>query len=290
MASALPQLHRLEVLLLGGNGIGPQGARFLAKDIAAISATLQELDLSENGLGPEGIGILVAPLQGLPKLRSLRLRSGWASSEGIESLLGLLRGLAPQLEKLDLSQNRLGADSLRALLRDLPEMPELQSLSLAENPFATAGLVAMPDASSFESLGAAMPKLSELDLSGTGLGSDEFTLRAIARGMPQSLVSLQLSASKLQDRQLQGLLQELPVLPKLQSLTLVQAQMNDVALNVLLELALGDKLPRLHTLDVRGNMVSAGAIDHFHKRMMCSSSIFRVLRSNKAPRRPSGRK
>lgn len=277
LAGALPRMLRLEALLLGGNGIGPIGARSLGEGLRALHETLEELDLSENGLGPTGIQNLAGPLQALPKLRVLRLRGGWASSEGVPALLELLRGCARGLEKLDISQNRLGAPAVRLLLAELPDLPELQWLNLSENSFAVAEFAAQPNAANFARLAEAAPKLRELELSGCGLGSCEFALRVIAKGMPLALQSLTLSASKLREQQLRALVEDLPQLLELQSLAMVQAQIDDAALEPLAALIAGDRMPRLHTLDLRGNMVKLGP-HLLRQRLSRSSATLRELR------------
>ncbi|CAE8712804.1 unnamed protein product [Polarella glacialis] len=264
VASALPQLLQLQALLLAGNGIGPQGAVFLGQGLVALCGTLRELDLSANGLTAEGLRELVGPCQ-LLKLRVLKLRGSWIAAEGVEALVLLLQPLGPSLEELDLSQNKLYASSMRALLAGLPEMPKLQWLSLAENTFATADFVAWPPGTSnFGRLAEVAPQLRELDLRDIGLGTsaDDFALRAVGAGIPPGLEKLHLSGSKLEAVQLQQLFQVLPPGLRLRVLSLVRCQLDDAGVAMLAVAALGITLPsldQLRVLDIRANPVSSAA-------------------------------
>jgi len=280
LAALMPNMPRLQALLIGDNGIGPQGALFLGQGMAVMNDTLQELDLSSNGLGPEGLHALAGPLRQLAHLRVLRLRFGWASSEGVDVLSQLLQPLGPKLELLDLSQNKLNASSMRSLIADFPAMPELRSLSLAENSFANIDFVAPPGTPNFLRLTKGCPVLRELDLSSIGLGSDESALRAIVSALPQTLQNLQLSAARLQDPQLQQLLEVLPPLPELESLVLMRAQMDDTAAEVLARFLTSRTLPKLRLLDIRGNPITCKGCSVLQESLRQMPS-FRELRGAK---------
>eukprot|EP00928_Gymnodinium_smaydae_P043356 TRINITY_DN2906_c0_g1_i1.p1 TRINITY_DN2906_c0_g1~~TRINITY_DN2906_c0_g1_i1.p1 ORF type:complete len:482 (-),score=87.96 TRINITY_DN2906_c0_g1_i1:1901-3316(-) len=234
IAQALPQMLQLKTLLLADNGMGPQGAISLARGLEALAATLQELDLSANGLGIEGLQILTEPLRRMQQLRVLRLRGSWAGdADGVGVLLELLAPLASQLNDLDLSNNRLGVSSMRSLLAQLPLMPGLQTLNLSENHFANSDFGAQSAHPNLRALAEVAPALTDLNLGCIGLGSDESALRAISSVLPNTLEKLYLSASKLHAPHLQILQATIPPLPRLRHLVLVQAQMDDIAANVL---------------------------------------------------------
>merc|ERR1712032_1279663 len=135
-------------------------------------------------------------------------------------------------------------------------MPELRSLSLAENIFATIDFATLPGTPNFSRLIEVCPLLEELDLTGIGLGSEELSLRAIASALPPTIVKLQLSASRLREPQLQQLLEVLPPLPELKSLAMTQAQIDNAAAEVLSRLLTFRTVPKLRLLDIRGNPIT----------------------------------
>jgi len=275
LAQALPNMKCLKVLMLGNNGIGPEGTFALARGLEFVRETLEDLDLSGNGLGPEGLQILGGPLQQVQNLKALSLRGAWTSSEGVDALLELLRAIAPKIERLDLSQNRLGPDGVRQLLAALPDLPQLRTLKIGENYFATSEFCARRGAN-FEKIAVAAPALEELDLGGVGIGSCVFALTAIISALPRGLKELSLSSSKMQGAQMRHLVDAMPRMPELRTLRLVQAQMDDKAASSLE--ALAGKLPALRVLDIRGNILSKQAISVLEKglRQMPSFQELRV--------------
>lgn len=274
LAQALPNMKCLKVLMLGNNGIGPEGTLALARGLEFVRETLEDLDLSGNGLGPEGLQILAGPLQQVQNLKALSLRGAWTSLEGVDALLELLRAIAPKIERLDLSQNKLGPDGMRQLLAALPDLPQLRTLKMGENYFATSEFCTRR--TNFEKIAVAAPALEELDLGGVGIGCCVFALTAIISALPRGLKELSLSVSKMQGTQMSHLVDAMPRMPELQTLRLVQAQMDDKAASSLEELA--GKLPALRVLDIRGNFLSKQVLSVLEKglRQMPSFQELRV--------------
>merc|ERR1712130_11184 len=108
----------------------------------------------------------------------------------------------------------------------------------------------------FNRLAEIAPALRELILDGTGLGSDEFALRAIGKSLPCSLHLLGLSTTKLRVPQLQQLQEVMPPLLELRTLVLASAQMDDACAKELTTLLEKGQMTALQVLDIRGNAVS----------------------------------
>lgn len=276
LAFALPQLSELRALQLSGNGFGAAGARAFSEALAHKGHSLDELDLALNGLGSVGLEFL---LSASLKLRSLGLRGNWLASDGVEVLLELLSSCPESIEHLDLAQNRFGPQGVRRLLEGLPSLPRLRTLDLAENHFATAAFAG----GNFNRLASLTPNLEELNLSACSIGSDDEVLRAVGAGLPTSLKSLSISASQLQAPQIVQLLEAMPRLAHLQHLGLVQARLDDAAIQAIVALCPLDSLPHLQCLDISGNSVSDNAIESLVKGLRLSPT-FRQLRTGR-PRR-----
>ncbi|CAL1143751.1 unnamed protein product [Cladocopium goreaui] len=241
---------QLQTLLLGGNGLGPAGLAALVRSLSQLP--LSTLDLSLNGLGTTGVETLLpAGLQ----LQSLNLRGNWFGSSHSEIIVHLLQSMSATLVKLDISQNKLGPHGVGEIVRNLPPLPKLRALILAENQFATADF--LPEA--FGHLSEMAPQLEELDLTANQLGSHRPTVGALCKQLPGSLRALWLGASSLKGENLQAVLQNLD-LPLLQRLSLVQAMMDDQSLQLFSGWWVKDPLPQLQFLDISGNFVSGAAI------------------------------
>jgi len=253
LSVSLPKLCKLRVLTLAGNGLGPAGARALSSGLRAISATLEQLDLSLNGLEAEGVAALVpASLQ----LRWLCLAGSWIAPEGVDALLQLIQPMTPHLTHLDLAHNKLNAEGTCLLLERLPCMPQLRSLNLAENYFATRDFLNTP----LNRLAECAPLLEELNLKANSLGSDDMAVREIASHLPSTLVSLHLGVAQLKAPQLQVLIDALPALPRLEDLSFAVARLDDDAVDILASTAFLEKLPELQYLDLCGNAISMPAL------------------------------
>lgn len=252
LASVLPNLASLEALILPGNALGAHGTQALAQGLPAVAAHLRELDISENGLGRLGLEALLPA--GLT-LQVLSLRRSWLAPEDAPALQQLLAPMSGTLTKLDLAQNKLGAAGVRLLLEQLPPCPRLRILDMAENHFATAEFATEP----CPRFAACAPHLEDLNLNACRLGSDEAALRALAGGLPPALRVLQLSASDLQTPRLQMLLEALPMLAELRSLSLVAARLDGETAEALAARAPLAGMPKLQVLDISGNAVPCAA-------------------------------
>lgn len=283
LAAVLPGLSALQALCLAGTALGHLGVAALAPGLASVQATLTELDLSANGIGAEGVEALVPASL---KLEVLSLRQNWIGPHGAGMLIPVLRSMAGSLRSFDVTSNKLGPDGVRVLLEQLPHLPRLRALFLAENHFATADFASAP----FANLAAAAPALEELDVTACHLGSDDAALRCVVVGLPTSLRSLNLGASNLAAPQLRLLLGALPDMPWLERLSLVMTQLDDEAAAVLGAWRLGSSgvptpgpLPRLRVLDISGNYVSGLAAGVLAASFRQPPSLFQQLRGARLP-------
>ncbi|CAK9057886.1 unnamed protein product [Durusdinium trenchii] len=249
LANWLPSLPTLQVLMLGGNALGPAG---LATLVPALAPSLKILDLSLNGLGTTGIEALMpAEL----KLESLNLYGNWLGSTNAEVVPVLLQSMSDTLITLDLAQNKLGPRGLHDVLVNLRPLPRLRKLVLAENSFATEDFP--PEA--FSRLSVAAPQLEELDLRASQLGGDRRVLGGVIQALQKSLRILHLGAASLEGEALAVLLENLD-LPLLENLSLVQARLVDSSLQVLgswWSKGPSVPLPKLRSMDLSGNFVSS---------------------------------
>merc|ERR1712137_1111162 len=96
MVTGMP---RLEKLNLANNNLGRDGAHVLAAGLAAVSASLVELDFSENGTEAAGVdAITAAPL----RLKVLSLRKNWPAAQAdADSMKRLLQCLQDSLVSLE---------------------------------------------------------------------------------------------------------------------------------------------------------------------------------------------
>uniref|UniRef100_A0A7S1WIV0 F-box domain-containing protein n=1 Tax=Alexandrium catenella TaxID=2925 RepID=A0A7S1WIV0_ALECA len=270
VAKALPRLVALRSLHLPGNALGLAGARELADGLARMGGSLVELDVGENGLCAAGVEALG---EARLRLQSLSLRRSWIGSDSAHVLPRLLATMGATLTKLDLAENKLGPGGMRAVLEELPPLPELRALDLSLNPFATADFAGSP----FRRLAEAAPSLEELNLFGCCVGVDEASAQTIGEGLGPSLRSLYLGATDLRHLRLAQLLRALPTLPALESFGLVQSRLDDVAAEDLAAEALFEKLPKLQVLDILGNLVGREAGLRLQKSLR-RGPAFRQLR------------
>ncbi|CAM9248758.1 unnamed protein product [Heterosigma akashiwo] len=121
---------------LGGNLIGPHGARCLREAVAGGGLPpLSRLNLYNCGLGVAGalhLADLLRDPAAAAALEELELGSNEVGEEGARALAAALPR-CPALRKLHLSYNRLGEGGARALAEALPRCPALRGLGLSSN-------------------------------------------------------------------------------------------------------------------------------------------------------------
>ncbi len=173
----------LQVLLLGGNGVGPAGAERLA-EVLAVHPHLRELGLAVSRLGDAG---------------ARALAGGIADNRGLQAL--------------DLASNGIGPDGLAALLEGLRGQARVHSLDLGSTP-STAALGErdneLLDARGGELLGdflRANPPLAKLDLRHAGIRSrGALQIRA---GLEQSEHLFELKLGKFVARKIKRTIREM---------------------------------------------------------------------------------
>lgn len=249
LAHLLPGVSELRSLALSGNGLGPVGLAALAN---ALPPSLKHLDLSLNGLGTVGLAVLQ---QANLRLDSLNLRGNWFGASDTEVLPSLLRSMSDSISRLDVGQNKLGPAGVKDFLDQLPPLPKLNMLSLAENQFATADF----SPSSFRQLATSAPGLEELNLNANLLGSDQAMLCFVCAALPSTLRVLHLGASSLDGSNL-GVMLPILNLPCLECLSFVQARLDDRGTAMLAEWLQKKPLPKLQQLDISGNRIAREAI------------------------------
>eukprot|EP00927_Polykrikos_kofoidii_P024871 TRINITY_DN22498_c0_g1_i1.p1 TRINITY_DN22498_c0_g1~~TRINITY_DN22498_c0_g1_i1.p1 ORF type:complete len:493 (+),score=67.33 TRINITY_DN22498_c0_g1_i1:78-1556(+) len=248
VAQLLPQLRQLRALLLKSNSLGPAGALALAGGLAAVASTLVELDLSENGLGRAGVEALrTADLQ----LQVLSLQRSWLGPDDTTAVTSLLRSMADTIVKLDIAENKMEAAGVRQMLGDLPPLPELRCLNLAQSLFATEGFGQAP----FARLAEVAPRLEELNLTSCRLGSDETALQTVMSALPQTVKVLHLGASDLRRPKLELVLVAIRRLQSLETLSLIQANLDDAAANFITADVPHWTTPQLRLVDISGNPI-----------------------------------
>eukprot|EP00029_Vermamoeba_vermiformis_P000624 TRINITY_DN1079_c0_g1_i1.p1 TRINITY_DN1079_c0_g1~~TRINITY_DN1079_c0_g1_i1.p1 ORF type:complete len:1136 (-),score=356.31 TRINITY_DN1079_c0_g1_i1:94-3501(-) len=139
-------------LNLANNDLGLEGARALIA-LAAESANLVTLDLSENDFGDEGINILAEGLCHSPSLKKLILNRNFkekgtkARSQAIESIIRLISSQCP-IESLHIAGGRgfhAGPD-LIPLIDAIGTNDSILSLDIAGNNLGNRGAMAMSKA------------------------------------------------------------------------------------------------------------------------------------------------
>jgi Ran GTPase-activating protein (RanGAP) involved in mRNA processing and transport len=93
-------------LLLGGNRIGNDGARFVGQ-YAKKNRVLTEINLRFNLIGSAGAASLAASLRQHPRLESFNLSSNQVGSKGCAEIASAM-SKCPALRRLELFANRIG--------------------------------------------------------------------------------------------------------------------------------------------------------------------------------------
>jgi len=107
--------QNINILLLNGNPLGPEGAKVLAAEFGNLS--FPHLNLSNSKLGDEGIHELSSLLSSKP-FSKIELSNNGITDKGVEILVNALKD--SQVEELNLSNNNFGSEGaahVRSLLK-----------------------------------------------------------------------------------------------------------------------------------------------------------------------------
>lgn len=169
----------IEVLYLGCNNIGPEGADHLRSALADDASKVTGLWLKRNPLGPEGAVRIAHMLHGNRSLRILDLVNTDLRDDGVEAVVhGVCTGTAP-LQHLYLSGNALGPSAAISLSRLLREAPQVRGLYLSVNRLSDEGAALIAEALGGNST------LQTLELASNGIGPEgAAALFAAARKHP----------------------------------------------------------------------------------------------------------
>ncbi|OJW71122.1 MAG: hypothetical protein BGO68_04730 [Candidatus Amoebophilus sp. 36-38] len=135
LLTALPQLRMLEVLNLSDNILTNQGISFLPFLMNALKdSILKTLNLSNTGLTANKAQALIATfstitLSQLPWLEELDLSDNEQLSGGVIEIVEA----CPNLKRLYLSNTDLTANEVQALTTTLSQIPQLEELDLSNN-------------------------------------------------------------------------------------------------------------------------------------------------------------
>eukprot|EP01012_Entosiphon_sulcatum_P032605 TRINITY_DN41447_c0_g1_i1.p1 TRINITY_DN41447_c0_g1~~TRINITY_DN41447_c0_g1_i1.p1 ORF type:complete len:600 (-),score=97.31 TRINITY_DN41447_c0_g1_i1:4-1803(-) len=127
ISHVLLQNDSLTRLNIRGNNVTPDGLRFLAK-MLQTNQTLASLDLSDNNIGDEGAELLATALTSNRSLTQLTL-SKRVEDAGAVALAMMLQANTT-LRELDLRDNRIGHEGLRAFVNTLKENRTVTSLQV----------------------------------------------------------------------------------------------------------------------------------------------------------------
>jgi len=131
-------LQTASEVLLGENDIGSEGAAAIVSVLTGGACT--RLDLAFNMLGNEGVATLCEGLREPSGLLHLSLRDNEIYTPGAEALAGTIAQGAPNLCSLNLRQNFLQNDGVRAICEALQGHPTLRALDLRENSLLAAAM------------------------------------------------------------------------------------------------------------------------------------------------------
>ena len=138
--------------------------------------SLQDLSFYKSRIGPQGATALAPALtkRALPSITRLSLCGNPLGDVGVAALLPALR--LPLLEKLDLSDTRIGDEGVASLTQlSAGALKSLKWLRLSYNKITDAGCATLASALR----GGALPALEALDLNGNQIENPEATARFI---------------------------------------------------------------------------------------------------------------
>ena len=185
LADALRLNPTLQILRLGGNNLGPDGAALLAAPLSEEGCAICELSLPQNSLGAEGAEALAPVAASSARLRVLDVSLNNLGDRGVKALAAALIDSTPPAQRaplllppsdvasclcglveLNLSQNRLTGECADALARGLLTRPHLATLRLQKNELGDEGGIHLARALS-EGCG-----VSDLQLQDNGIGDE----------------------------------------------------------------------------------------------------------------------
>lgn len=219
-----PRAAGLRSLSLPASLLDPNLVRLVSESATLANLATLRLQRRGNGLSRQEIELLGASPQ-LSRLRTLDLCDNRLDEESVRALT---RGaFMPHLEELALGGNGLGDQGARALAYGI-YAPNLRRLDLSRNELGTAALSALAG-------GDGMSKLTELDLR-QNLCSDLVALANADR--LANLRVLRLRGSSVTDQALRALV-EAPLLKRLLWLDLSHTPITDLGASALLDADLG---------------------------------------------------
>ena len=279
LLTALPQLRMLEVLNLSDNILTNQGISFLPFLMNALKdSILKTLNLSNTGLTANKAQALIATfstitLSQLPWLEELDLSDNEQLSGGVIEIVEA----CPNLKRLYLSNTDLTANEVQALTTTLSQIPQLEELDLSNNRQLSGSVIEIvkvcPNlkrlylcnidltANEAQALTTILPQLSQLkllDLSDNPLDNEGIVV--LCEGLKKisdlNLKLLKLDGIDFDLQSARALIETLSYLPKLRHFYLHFIRSNCaklIATNKDVSRVLGKslrKLPNLKELDL----------------------------------------
>jgi uncharacterized protein (TIGR02996 family) len=232
-------LTRLEHLTLSASALGTATAEALAR--SDLLANLRELDLSHNHQLADAGAVALARSGRLGKLEKLNLCGCGLTSRSVRELA---RIVMPALRHLNLSQNHLGDEGLRALA-SAPYLSQLTELHLGFPDAGAEGIKALADANP-----------ASLRMLQIALRFDQRSAKAFAALCSCPLLkALVLYSPDASVGQLLKAVAEVPVRAPLTQLHLCQTDIGDRGVQLLSK---SQALSLLRTLELWGNKIGPG--------------------------------
>lgn len=180
---------------LGGNNLGPDGCQMLATALER-NASVTALDASKNQIGFEGAQKL-AVLLALPTcgIRLLEISDNRIGAAGVEAILEGIRNGQSVLERFSCSSNSIGnsPSTMKALNEVLLVHRALTALDLRHNGIPGANLTVLSDGV------ASCARLATLSFGGNPIGRDGITQKLSQYlSMSETLLALDLSSCGLE--------------------------------------------------------------------------------------------
>ena len=166
---------QLETLNLADNGIGPIGARAIAKILQVSPSQLTTLDVQDNHIGDEGVAAISAPLfvrSSSCPLRSLNLSLNDIGPYGIRALMKAYQSKFVTFQELYFSENRLEDEGATEIANSLLQKKcrdgvPLKILHLCGNEIGPKGVSALSEA-----LQSTKCRMEALNVSNNDIGDD----------------------------------------------------------------------------------------------------------------------